>query len=105
MLAGGRTVVVAARSAGRSQTALRVEEEHASGDDLFALPQALPDLHAVGELRTDDHRARLELIAGRHEDVLLQSRIDDPDVLSVLVGRALVALACGCSLALVAPQS
>jgi hypothetical protein len=64
-------VVVAASSTGRSETALRVEEEHASGDDLFALSQAFADLYAIGELGTDHNRARLELIAGRYEDVLL----------------------------------
>jgi hypothetical protein len=70
-------VVVAARSARRSETALRVEKEHACGDDLFALSQAFADLHAIGELGTDDDRTRLELVAGCDEDVLLQSRIDD----------------------------
>jgi hypothetical protein len=70
-------MAVSARSTRRSQTALGVEEEHACGDDLFPFSQADADLHAIGQLRTEDDGARLELTAGRYEDVLLKPRIDN----------------------------
>ena len=72
-----RAVTVAARSAGRSETALGVQQEYPCGDDLLAFLQAVPDLDAIRELGPDDDGTGLELVAGDHENVLLQSCVDD----------------------------
>ena len=70
-------MAVATRAAGRSETTLGVQQEHACGDDLLALFQATANLHTVGELHANRHGPRLEPITDGHEDVLLQAGIDD----------------------------
>ena len=73
----GRSVLVPAGSARRAQTALRVEQEHAGRDDLFAFSQALANLDAIGELRADRDGAAARTVAHGHEHVLLQPGVDD----------------------------
>jgi hypothetical protein len=70
-------VSVTAGAAGRTQTALRVEQEDTGGDDLLAFFQAFANLYTGGELHADGDGPRLESITGGHEDVLLQAGIDD----------------------------
>src|SRR5687767_8796507 len=73
----GRAVAVAAGLARRAQSAFRIEQEHAGGDDLLALLQTRPDLDAIGQLHAERDWPRLEPVAGRDEDVLLLSGVDD----------------------------
>ena len=70
-------VVVPAGAAGRAQPALRIEQEHARGDDPLAFLETAPDLDAIRQLHAERHRARLESIARGDEHVLLHAGVDD----------------------------
>src|SRR5687768_4843482 len=86
----GRRVLVPTRATGRTEPALRIEQEHTGRDDLFTILQTRANLDAVGQLHADRDLPGLESIAGRDEDVLLQSRVDDGvprDGEDVLSGR------------------
>ena len=76
LTASRRSVLVSAGSARGSKTALRIEQEHASRDDLFAFSQALANLDTIGLLGADRHEPRFEPIADCDEHVLLQARVD-----------------------------
>ena len=52
-----RSVLVSAGSARGAETALRIEQEHASRHDLFTFSQALANLDAIGQLGADRHGA------------------------------------------------
>ncbi|HEU4687376.1 MAG TPA: hypothetical protein VFS23_03390, partial [Vicinamibacterales bacterium] len=70
-------MTVTAGAAGCAQAALRVEQEHASRDDLLASLQALTNLHTISELHAHRHRPRLKPIASCYEDMLLHAGVDD----------------------------
>ena len=72
-----RSVLVSAGSSRRAETALRIEQEHASRHDLFTFSQALANLDAIGQLGADRHEPRFEPIADCDEHVLLQARVDN----------------------------
>ena len=69
-----RAVAVPAGAAGGAQPALRVEQEHARGDDPLAFREPGADLDAIGQLHAERDGARLEPIARRDEHVLLHVR-------------------------------
>ena len=77
MIPARRSVAVTARAAGCTQSALRIEQEHARCNNLLAFLQPVSDLYAGGELHAHGYRPRLKTITSRHEDVLLQTRIND----------------------------
>ena len=77
LTACGRSVLMSAGAAGGSQATLRIEQEYASGHDLFTFPQPFTNLDAIGQLSADRHGPGLEHLADRHEHVLLQARVDD----------------------------
>jgi hypothetical protein len=72
-----RSVLVSAGSSRRAETALRIEQEHASRHDLFTFSEAVANFDAIGQLGADRHGPRLEHVADRHEHVLLEARVDD----------------------------
>src|SRR5262245_48980897 len=77
ILRWGSMLSVAAGSASGAQAALRIEQEHTRRDDPLALLQPVTNLDAIRELSTDDDGTRLEQIARLHEDVLLESCVND----------------------------
>ena len=69
-------MAVPAGAAGRAQPALRIEQEHARGDDPLAFRETAPDLDAIRQLHAERHGARLESVARGDEDVLLHAGVD-----------------------------
>ena len=69
-------MAVSAGAAGCAQPALRIEQEHARGNNPLAVRETAPDLDAIRQLHAEHHRAWLESVAGCDEDVLLHAGVD-----------------------------
>ena len=72
-----RIMVVSASAAGRPKPALRVEQEHACGNDPLAFLESAADFHAIRQLKAKHYRSRFESITGGDEHVLLEARVHD----------------------------
>jgi hypothetical protein len=68
-------VAVSTSASGRAQPALRIEQEHASGDDSFAFLETASDFHAIRQLHAEHHGARLKSITRGDKHVLLHTGI------------------------------
>ena len=72
---GRCAVTVPARTAGRAQPTLGIEEEDARGDYLLARLETARHFDAICQLHAEGHGARLESISGRDKHVLLDAGI------------------------------
>src|SRR5215207_11657012 len=70
-------MAVRSGTAGRAEPALRIQQEHAGGDDPLTFLEARSDLDPIRQLHAKRHGTRLETIACRHENVLLPPGIHD----------------------------